>query len=779
MQANRPFFLQFNRFLVSGTINTALSYAVYLLLLRVTSYELAYIVSYVLGLGFGYYLNSRWVFFKSSTKLKIALYPIAYLPQLIIGTLLLRLISDGMRVPPSLAAIFVIILSVPINFVAVRWVMHQNYTLQMLWQKLQLNAGRLTQPKIIFFWLISCAFASLFLGYHPQLEITLRSAGGQMQLTQTQPFTHSTESTTQQVLSGTRTIVFSSSNTLARSLVLNLSTFSDPIQLQKVDFQFLGLHKHVNPDSIVSQTDQAGNTSTLKIKIPLVVTLLAMIPWLFSGLFLFSLLKLWPRQLDGHDGATNWAVAWVVFCFSVFAYQVVWSSAWLPLMDDWRYYSDGGFSLINDRFDWMLISGNDTYFLTGQVFDWILLKAFNGNFVLVRIFGLVALAGFLSFAIALLLHFSRNFTAVALVFLSLCISSSGYWGHTGIAYHQMLPVLFFTWSLWYLTRISDQNSSTPGQLMVFASLALAAGLAYISGPILFIALAIASLVIMALQGLQTRSEVIRNNQDAYHWRPALITLSLVGVTTMLVQLGIVISRQGSLLEHSHASATVLPIEARFWWFFTGLFGRATGLPNTSAWLDLLIVILFLASLIFLVFIAYQRRLRTRESQTLLIAIACGLGALLYACMVSAGRSGLTAKDATSWAQIAVYAKGRFHYWWLAALLPIFFALTLEFVKLDAVWRRRLAVPLILLLVLFKSDQIIHKDPQHFEAVKLRESNGVECIRTRWMEAQHDKSKRYDCPEFYPGTLNGFIRPIITRNLQPATEIFQYRIKSSE
>ncbi|MFW5328904.1 GtrA family protein [Hydrogenophaga sp. ZJX-1] len=779
MQANRPFFLQFNRFLVSGTVNTALSYAVYLLLLRVTSYELAYIVSYVLGLGFGYYLNSRWVFFKSSTKLKIALYPIAYFPQLIIGTLLLRLISDGMGVPPSLAAIFVIILSVPINFVAVRWVMHQNYTLQMLWQKLQLNAGRLTQPKIIFFWLISCAFASLFLGYHPQLEITLRSAGGQMQLTQTQPFTRSIESTTQQVLSGTRTIVFSASNTLARSLVLDISSFSDSIQLQKVDFLFLGLRKHVKPDSIIRQIDQAGSYSNLEISIPATVTLFGMIPWLFAGLFLFALFKLWPKQLDGHDGATNWAVAWVVFCFSIFAHQVVWSSAWLPLMDDWRYYSDGGFSLINESFDWILISGNDTYFLTGQVFDWILLKAFNGNFLSIRIFGLVALAGFLSFAIALLLHFSRNFTAIALIFLSLCISSSGYWGHTGIAYHQMLPVLFFTWSLWHLTKISDQNPSTPGQLVVFASLALAAGLAYISGPILFISLGIASLAIISLPWLQARPGIIKNNQDANRWRPALITLSLVGVTTMLVQLGIVISRQGSLLEHSHASATVLPIEARFWWFFAGLFGRATGLPNTSVWLDLFIVILFFASLLFLAFIATRRRLSIRENQTLLIAFGCGFGALLYACMVSAGRSGLTAKDATGWAQIAVYAKGRFHYWWLAALLPIFFALTLEFIKPNTAWRRRLTIPLILLLVIFKSDQIIHNDSKKFETIKAKELSGTDCIRNRWMEAQHDKSKRYDCPDFYPDILNGFIRPITTRNLQPATELFQYRMKSSE
>lgn len=779
MQANRSFFLQFNRFLVSGTVNTALSYAVYLVLLRVTSYELAYIISYILGLGFGYYLNSRWVFFKSSTKLKIALYPIAYLPQLIIGTLLLRLISEGLGVPPSLSAIFVIILSVPINFLAVRWVMHQNYTPQMLWHKLQANAGQLTQPKIIFLWLISSATVALFLGYHPQLEISLRSAGGQMQLTQIQPFTHSTESTTQQVLSGSRTVVFYPSNTLARSLVLDTSGFKGSVQLLRIDYEYLGLRKNIKLGSIKKQLDETGEILAISIKVPVIVTIFGLIPWLITGLFVFILIKFWPSQLDQHDRATSWAVAWVVFCFSIFAYQVVWLSAWLPLWDDWRYYSNGHFSLINERFNWIFASSNDTYFLTGATIDWTLLKVFNGDFFAIRIFALVALAGFLSFAIALLLHFSRNFTAVALIFLSLCISSAGYWGHTGVAYHQMLPVLLFTWSLWQLTKISTQKPSTPVQLVFFASLALAAGLAYISGPLPFISLGIASLLIKTLQWLQARSEIIRTNQDENHWRSALLTLSLVSVAAMVIQLGIVISRQGSLLERSHASATVMPTEARFWWFLAGLYGRATGLHSTSVWLDLLVVTLFFASLIFLVYIAYRNRLSTHERQTLLIAVACGLGAIFYVCMVSAGRSGLAPRDATSWTQIAAAAKSRFHYWWLAALLPIFFALTLEFVKLNATWRRRITLPLIFSLILFKSNQILIEDPQQFKSVKLKEVSGINCIRTRWMEAQHDKSKRYDCIDFYPGTLNGFLKTIIARNLEPAAEIFQYQKPLSE
>lgn len=143
MQANRSFFLQFNRFLVSGTVNTALSYAVYLVLLRVTSYELAYIASYILGLGFGYYLNSRWVFSQEGSALKLALYPLVYLPQLVFGTLLLNFIVEKLGLPPSFSVVCVIILTIPLNFLLVRWVMHQNLSPHTLWLWFQSCAARL------------------------------------------------------------------------------------------------------------------------------------------------------------------------------------------------------------------------------------------------------------------------------------------------------------------------------------------------------------------------------------------------------------------------------------------------------------------------------------------------------------------------------------------------------------------------------------------------------------------------------------------------------------
>ncbi len=53
---------EFLRFLVTGTINTAASWAVYLLFNRFLPYLAAYSVAYCFGMCFTYYMNTRWVF---------------------------------------------------------------------------------------------------------------------------------------------------------------------------------------------------------------------------------------------------------------------------------------------------------------------------------------------------------------------------------------------------------------------------------------------------------------------------------------------------------------------------------------------------------------------------------------------------------------------------------------------------------------------------------------------------------------------------------------------
>jgi putative flippase GtrA len=50
------------RFLLGGGINTAFSYAVYLALNTIMTYQFAYFIAYTLGVVFAYWFNSGVVF---------------------------------------------------------------------------------------------------------------------------------------------------------------------------------------------------------------------------------------------------------------------------------------------------------------------------------------------------------------------------------------------------------------------------------------------------------------------------------------------------------------------------------------------------------------------------------------------------------------------------------------------------------------------------------------------------------------------------------------------
>ena len=53
---------RFARFVAAGVVNTAASYAIYLLLLPFVDYQLAYAIAYVAGIATQYVLHSRFVF---------------------------------------------------------------------------------------------------------------------------------------------------------------------------------------------------------------------------------------------------------------------------------------------------------------------------------------------------------------------------------------------------------------------------------------------------------------------------------------------------------------------------------------------------------------------------------------------------------------------------------------------------------------------------------------------------------------------------------------------
>jgi putative flippase GtrA len=100
-------------------MNTAASYALFLVLELVLMPALAYTIAFAAGIALGYFINAGFVF-RSGRSLRTATrYPLVYAGQYIWGLGLLSLLG-GFGVPPALAMIAVIATSVPLTFLLTR-----------------------------------------------------------------------------------------------------------------------------------------------------------------------------------------------------------------------------------------------------------------------------------------------------------------------------------------------------------------------------------------------------------------------------------------------------------------------------------------------------------------------------------------------------------------------------------------------------------------------------------------------------------------------------------
>jgi putative flippase GtrA len=112
--------LQFLRFLVTGGINTALTYVLYLLLLPLFGYLVAYSVAYVIGIVLSYWLNSAFVFRQPMNWGSLVRFPLVYVVQYLLTGALLWLFVDTLGVDERLALLGAIAVTVPVTFLAAR-----------------------------------------------------------------------------------------------------------------------------------------------------------------------------------------------------------------------------------------------------------------------------------------------------------------------------------------------------------------------------------------------------------------------------------------------------------------------------------------------------------------------------------------------------------------------------------------------------------------------------------------------------------------------------------
>ena len=112
--------MQFARFLLVGGANTAASYAVYLLLLLVVDYRIAYTVAFAAGLAGGYLMHGRFVFDAAPGLRSAAAYLATYAGMYLLSLLVLSVAVTRIGIPKPLGMLAALAVTVPMSFLLLR-----------------------------------------------------------------------------------------------------------------------------------------------------------------------------------------------------------------------------------------------------------------------------------------------------------------------------------------------------------------------------------------------------------------------------------------------------------------------------------------------------------------------------------------------------------------------------------------------------------------------------------------------------------------------------------
>lgn len=114
------------RFLLSSGVNTVLTYIIYLILTYFTFYMVAYTISYVSGIVISYLLNSLFVFNQPLSIKKAIQYPLVYVMQFVMGSVIVFSSVQYLHLPPQIAPLLSIIIVTPITFLLTRYILTKN-----------------------------------------------------------------------------------------------------------------------------------------------------------------------------------------------------------------------------------------------------------------------------------------------------------------------------------------------------------------------------------------------------------------------------------------------------------------------------------------------------------------------------------------------------------------------------------------------------------------------------------------------------------------------------
>jgi putative flippase GtrA len=120
-QRRGPYSAEFVRFAFFGGINTGITYVIYLVLLSLLPYGIAYTISYAAGIFVSYWLNATFVFGEKLSVSRALQYPLVYVVQYVLGICVLYLLIEVLGCSRVLAPLLVVIVTLPVTFLLSRY----------------------------------------------------------------------------------------------------------------------------------------------------------------------------------------------------------------------------------------------------------------------------------------------------------------------------------------------------------------------------------------------------------------------------------------------------------------------------------------------------------------------------------------------------------------------------------------------------------------------------------------------------------------------------------
>lgn len=110
----------FIKFLVVGATNTLVGYIIYLFLLSMMPYSIAYTCTFILSIGISYLLNSTLVFNAKHSLKKLLKFPLIYLMQYCLGLCTLTFLVSFANINQKVAPIIVVLITTPITYILMK-----------------------------------------------------------------------------------------------------------------------------------------------------------------------------------------------------------------------------------------------------------------------------------------------------------------------------------------------------------------------------------------------------------------------------------------------------------------------------------------------------------------------------------------------------------------------------------------------------------------------------------------------------------------------------------